>query len=189
MVQSNTTKGELKLPIDNYPNSWPSVTTWHCSNTCITNWNSHYIRLLGVLHSTASHSGQGKDLRVGKLTHPENTTHTQCYSNHLLVLHNTCHCLPIHHQICTTLSHWQISPELFHAAKVLVTTHFSAWKTRGRVLWAADVKWPLSLLTLSNNLSVRWTPPKTWHLTIHEGECCQRIFESGSLTSSHSPAH
>lgn len=128
--------------------SQPSVTTCHCSNTCIRNWNSHYVHLLGVLHSTESHSGQGKDLRVGKLTHPESTTHTQCYSYHLLVLHNTCHCLPIHHQICTPLSHWLISPELFHAANVLVTTHFSAWRTWGRVLWAADAKWPLSLLTV-----------------------------------------
>lgn len=59
------------------PNSWPAVTTWHRSNTCITNCNSHYIHLLRALHSTDSHSGQGKGLRVGKLTHPESTTHAE----------------------------------------------------------------------------------------------------------------
>lgn len=95
-----------------YPNSWPSITTWHHYNTLSLTpprQNSHYIHLLWALHSTDTHPSRGKGLRVGKFTHSERIwiyySHLQIYSSHLLVLHNTCHCLPIHHQICTPLSH------------------------------------------------------------------------------------
>lgn len=41
----------------------------------------------------------------GKFTHKTHKhTLPQSCSSHLLVLHNTCHCLPVHQQICTAPS-------------------------------------------------------------------------------------
>lgn len=76
------------------------------------NQNPHYTHLLRVLHATPTHPGQGQRPVCGEVHTSQNHamycasthTHTHSYSCHLLVLHNTCHCLPIHQQICTTLS-------------------------------------------------------------------------------------
>lgn len=69
------------------PNSWPAITTWHCSNTFTTptlqqtNLNPHYIHLLRVLHSTHTLTQvRAKGLCMGIFPHPKTTTctpHTQ----------------------------------------------------------------------------------------------------------------
>lgn len=175
---------DIKLPRlqtqPQYPSSWPSVTTWHSSNTCITGRNSHYIHLLGVQHATDSDSGQGKDLRVGKLTHPESATHTHratlttylCYITHATAYPSS------------TRSALLSATKRYHrsSAKLLVPMPF-LWLANSRTgslgCWCnitpaapCGINWDFSKLDFS----------KTWQLAIQEGECGQRIcFESGPL--------
>lgn len=108
-----------------YPNSWPSITTWHHYNTLSLTpprQNSHYIHLLWALHSTDTHPSRGKGLRVGKFTHSESTTHTHSHrSTPATYLYYITHATAYPSTTRSALhsaTDGDASPELLHAAEV-----------------------------------------------------------------------
>lgn len=134
----------------------------------------------------------GQRPACGDNSHIQRVPRTQSYSNHLLVLHNTCHCLPLHQQICTPLSHRRISPELSHAAKVLVTT-LSANSLPGRLntsplgCWCKmtsvsthSVNWDFSQMDFSQNVTSDnpwgrvWPKDLFWKWTTNCGQVLTR---------------
>lgn len=118
--------------------------------------------------------------RVWGNEHIKWVPHMHSYSNHLLVLHNTCHCLPLHHQICAALSHQRISPELSQ-----VTSRFAnslpggldagplgCW-CKTTLICTLGVKWDFSQMDLSQNVTSDNPRGREWAKRI--------CFESGTL--------
>lgn len=126
----------------------------------------------------------------GKFTHPESIhkhTHTHsrsratpaatylCYITHATAYPSTAR------SALHSATDGDASPQLLHCRSKTLLCLEGSYQTRGPVLWAAaDSKRPMFVLTVQTEISARWTFPQTWHLTIHEGKCGQRI-ESGPL--------
>lgn len=125
-----------------------------------------------MLHSTDSHSGQGKGLRVGKGTHQESSTHRTTTPTTYLCYITPGHCLPPPPPVLRSATNG-ISPEISRAAPVTPPALcLPGGVDAGPLGWSCE-----TTFSLYSEVSLRWTFPKTWHLRAERGQriCFEKV--------------
>lgn len=139
-------------------NSWPLVTIWHCCNTLLLllKLQSHPSPQATALSRHPSRSGAKACMRgnshIQKTPHAHHRhtlSHRATPATYLYYITHATAYPSTSRSALHSATDGDSSPELARCKSITaMNLSWEDWlQTRGHVLWAADAKWPLAVLT------------------------------------------